>query len=97
MQIQSCCEGLNLQEHFSEVYFVSPHWNPCVEDQAIARCHRIGQTKTVNVFKFEMVGFVKDIEQDIAPISMEKYVNKIQNNKREISRMMLEPNIKNVD
>jgi len=97
MQIQTGCEGLNLQEHFSEVYFVSPHWNPCVEDQAIARCHRIGQTKTVNVFKFEMVGFVKDIEQDIAPISMEKYVNKIQNNKREISQMMLEPNIKNVD
>lgn len=97
MQIQTGCEGLNLQEHFSEVYFVSPHWNPCVEDQAIARCHRIGQTKTVNVFKFEMVGFIKDIEQDVTPISMEKYVNKIQNNKREISKTMLETNIKSID
>jgi len=54
LQIQSGCEGLNLQERFSEVYFVSPHWNPTLEDQAIARCHRIGQTKTVNVFRFYM-------------------------------------------
>ena len=44
LQIQTGCEGLNLQ-HFSEIYFVSPHWNPAVEDQAIARCHRIGQLK----------------------------------------------------
>ena len=90
MQIQTGCEGLNLQEHFSEVYFVSPHWNPCIEDQAIARCHRMGQKETVNVFKFEMVGFLKDNIKDIvAPISMEKYVNKIQNNKRIISREIL--------
>ena len=57
IQIQTGCEGLNLQHHFSEIYFVSPHWNPCVEDQAVARCHRIGQTKQVDVFKFEMSGF----------------------------------------
>jgi SNF2 family DNA or RNA helicase len=42
LQIQTGCEGLNLQEFYSEVYFVSPHWNPAIEDQAIARCHRIG-------------------------------------------------------
>ena len=56
LQIQTGCEGLNLQ-HFSEVYFVSPHWNPAVEDQAVARCHRIGQTRPVDVFRFQMVGF----------------------------------------
>jgi SNF2 family DNA or RNA helicase len=44
LQIQTGCEGLNLQE-YSEVYFVSPHWNPAVEEQAIARCYRIGQKK----------------------------------------------------
>ena len=42
LQIQTACEGLNLQ-HFQEVYFTSPHWNPAVEDQSIARAHRIGQ------------------------------------------------------
>jgi SNF2 family DNA or RNA helicase len=52
LQIKTGCEGLNLQQ-FSEVYFVSPHWNPAVEDQAVARCHRIGQTaQWVDVFRF---------------------------------------------
>jgi SNF2 family DNA or RNA helicase len=54
LQIQTCCEGLNLQDKYSEVYFISPHWNPAVEDQAVARCHRIGQKKMVSVFKFIM-------------------------------------------
>ena len=35
-------EGLNLQ-NYNDVYFTSPHWNPAVEDQAVARVHRIGQ------------------------------------------------------
>lgn len=89
IQIQTGCEGLNLQSNFSEIYFVSPHWNPCVEDQAIARCHRIGQTKPVDVFKFEMRGFNKDISDEIDPITLEKYVNKVQNIKREISNQIL--------
>ena len=53
LQIKTGCEGLNLQ-HFKEVYFVSPHWNPAVEDQAVARCHRIGQNDEVDVFSFKM-------------------------------------------
>ena len=52
MQIQAGCEGLNLQEHYSEIYFVSPHWNPAIEDQAIARCHRLGQKKEVNIYHY---------------------------------------------
>ena len=56
LQIQTCCEGLNLQQ-FSEVYFVSPDWNPSIEDQAIARCHRFGQTEPVIVFRFTMAPF----------------------------------------
>ena len=54
LQIQTACEGLNLQEHYSEIYFVSPNWNPAIEQQAIARCHRIGQQKRVYVFRFYM-------------------------------------------
>ena len=89
LQIQTGCEGLNLQHNFSEIYFVSPHWNPCVEDQAIARCHRIGQTKPVNVFKFEMHGFEKPKDSQIQPITLEKYVNSVQTLKRDISREIL--------
>ena len=61
LQIQTGCEGLNLQK-FSEVYFVSPHWNPAVEEQAIARCHRIGQTAETDVFRFYMNGFASASE-----------------------------------
>ena len=58
VQIQSCCEGLNLQQ-FSTVIFTSPHWNPAVEDQAIARAHRIGQRQEVRVFKYITAGLGK--------------------------------------
>jgi SNF2 family DNA or RNA helicase len=100
LQIQTGCEGLNLQEHFSEIYFVSPHWNPCVEDQAVARCHRIGQQKPTYVFKFVMSGFEpredpnkannKEDEEDIEePITLERYVDKVQNTKREIINQII--------
>ena len=59
LQIRTCSEGLNLQS-YSDVYFVSPHWNPCVEDQAIARCYRMGQTNGVRVFRFYMSDFVAE-------------------------------------
>lgn len=59
LQIRTCSEGLNLQS-YSDVYFVSPHWNPCVEDQAIARCYRMGQTNGVRVFRFYMTDFVAE-------------------------------------
>lgn len=54
LQVQMACEGLNLQHDYSEVYFVSPHPNPAVEDQAIGRCYRIGQKHTVVVHYFLM-------------------------------------------
>jgi len=57
LQIRTCSEGLNLQS-YSDVYFISPHWNPCVEDQAIARCYRMGQTNGVRVFRFYMTDFI---------------------------------------
>jgi SNF2 family DNA or RNA helicase len=85
LQIQTGCEGLNLQKYFSEIYFVSPHWNPAVEDQAIARCHRIGQELEVNVFRFEMEGFDKMDDQVLNPITLEKYVNRVQGSKRDIA------------
>jgi SNF2 family DNA or RNA helicase len=81
LQIQTGCEGLNLQENYSEIYFISPHWNPSVEDQAIARCHRIGQTKPVYVRRFEMSSFDSD-EEEVPTKSIDKYVNDIQEGKR---------------
>jgi SNF2 family DNA or RNA helicase len=88
LQIQTGCEGLNLQENYSEIYFVSPHWNPAVEDQAIARCHRIGQTKPVYVQRFEMCSFVPDEDQSMTR-TIDKYVNDVQAGKRIIASEIL--------
>lgn len=89
LQIQTGCEGLNLQENYSEVYFVSPHWNPSVEDQAVARCHRIGQTKEVQVFRFIMSGFEKELDEKVDPITLEKYIQTVQDSKRKIAEEIL--------
>jgi SNF2 family DNA or RNA helicase len=85
LQIQTGCEGLNLQENYSEIYFISPHWNPSVEDQAVARCHRIGQTKPVYVERFEMCAFAPSEEQEIPTMSIENYVGGVQDSKRTIA------------
>ena len=70
LQIRTCSEGLNLQS-YSDVYFVSPHWNPCVEDQAIARCYRMGQTSQVRVFRFYMTDFVAERSSGVAAVAGE--------------------------
>jgi SNF2 family DNA or RNA helicase len=53
MQIQTACEGLNLQD-YNEIHFVTPHWNPSVEAQAICRCWRMGQQKETHVYRYQM-------------------------------------------
>jgi SNF2 family DNA or RNA helicase len=101
LQIQTGCEGLNLQENYSEIYFVSPHWNPAVEEQAIARCHRIGQTKPVIVTRFIMGDFVDEKEREHKQeeedeqdkkkknTTIENYMLRVQNVKRDIMNSIL--------
>lgn len=92
LQIQTGCEGLNLQEHYNEIYFVSPHWNPAVEDQAIARCHRLGQKKQVEVYKFAMSSFLNvedDQEMMMESFSLDEYVTNIQDKKRNVASELL--------
>jgi SNF2 family DNA or RNA helicase len=95
LQIQTGCEGLNLQENYSEIYFVSPHWNPAVEDQAVARCHRIGQMKDVVVRRFVSSTFEKvepndaDESEEPEQVTMEGYVSKVQDYKRYLADQIL--------
>jgi len=89
LQIQTGCEGLNLQENYNEIYFISPHWNPAVEDQAIARCHRIGQTKSVFVQRFEMSSFVSSNE-DIDTKTIDRHVTDLQEYKRTIAKRIIQ-------
>ncbi|MFP4557781.1 MAG: DEAD/DEAH box helicase [Bacteroidales bacterium] len=51
--------GLNLTAA-DYIMVLDPWWNPAVENQAIARAHRIGQDKKVFVYRFISVGTVEE-------------------------------------
>lgn len=51
--------GLTLTEADMVILF-DPWWNPMVERQAMDRAHRIGQSKTVNVYKLVTKGTVEE-------------------------------------
>ena len=82
MQIQTGNEGLNLQQ-CNELYFISPGWNPCVEDQAVARSHRLGQTKPVYVYRYIMNGF----DDDSFTQNIENYCESVQKEKKELYKV----------
>lgn len=83
LQIQMGCEGLNLQ-YANEVYFVGPLWNPATEDQAVARCYRLGQKKTTHVFKFRMT----DIDRENDVYSMDNYMETKMKMKKELRSVL---------
>jgi hypothetical protein len=60
--------GLNLTAA-DYVYLVDPWWNPAVEQQAIDRTHRIGQTK--NIFAYRMI-CIDTIEDKILQLQERK-------------------------
>lgn len=68
--------GLNLTAA-DYVFVLDPWWNPFVEDQAIARAHRIGQTEKVVAVKF------------IAKDSIEEKILKMQEKKAALAGEIL--------
>jgi non-specific serine/threonine protein kinase len=69
--------GLNLTQA-TFVVLLDPWWNPFAENQAIARAHRIGQTKPVNVVRF------------IAKDTIEEKILSLQQKKKEISDAIID-------
>ena len=68
MSLKAGGVGINLTEA-DYVYLIDPWWNPAVEQQAIDRTHRIGQTK--KVFAYKMI--CKDtIEEKILQLQDKK-------------------------
>ena len=68
MSLKTGNAGINLTAA-DYVFLVDPWWNTAIQDQAIDRTHRIGQTK--NVFAYKMI--CKDtIEEKIVQIQSKK-------------------------
>ncbi|AEO68322.1 uncharacterized protein THITE_125023 [Thermothielavioides terrestris NRRL 8126] len=63
----------------SRAYLMEPHWNPTLEEQALARIHRIGQTREVTTVRF----YIRD--------SFEERVMELQNVKQQLARVLLSP------
>lgn len=62
--------GTGITLHAADyVFLLDPWWNPAVEDQAIDRVHRIGQTNTVFVYRMVTAG---TIEERIQALKAEK-------------------------
>jgi DNA polymerase III psi subunit len=36
----------------SQVYLIEPHWNPMIEEQALCRVHRVGQTRDITTIRY---------------------------------------------
>ena len=68
--------GLNLTAA-DYVFILDPWWNPSIEDQAIARAHRIGRTGNVFARKF----LTKD--------TIEEKINKLQERKKQLAEDIL--------
>ena len=59
MSLKAASLGLNLVVA-NHVILLDLWWNPTVEEQAIDRCHRIGQTRTVTVTRITVKDSVED-------------------------------------
>jgi len=71
-------EGLTLTAA-NHVFLLDRHWNPAVEEQAVARVYRLGQKRSVTVRSYNMKN------------SVESAIAASQDRKRELGSIMLRP------
>ncbi len=72
--------GLNLTAADTVIHY-DPWWNPAVEDQASDRAHRIGQTKSVFVYKL------------VAADTVEERIIQLQERKAELASIALDSEV----
>ncbi|KAI1273078.1 SNF2 family N-terminal domain-containing protein [Xylaria sp. FL0933] len=69
--------GLTLTEA-TRAYLMEPHWNPTMEEQALARVHRLGQKKEVTTIRF----YIRD--------TFEERVMELQKKKEDLAGLLLD-------
>ncbi|RBR07270.1 uncharacterized protein FIESC28_10769 [Fusarium coffeatum] len=77
ISINTGAVGLTLTEA-NKVHIIEPQWNPTIEEQAIARVVRMGQTRPVTVFKY------------ITEESVEQSIVKVQEKKTRIIKLSMQ-------
>ncbi len=78
--------GLNLTSA-DTVILVDPWWNPMIENQAIDRTHRIGQTRKVQVFRLITKGTVEEKIISLQQNKLELFQNVIDEGQSAIRLM----------
>jgi SNF2 family DNA or RNA helicase len=63
------CYSLNLTAA-SRVHLLEPQWNPSLEDQAMARAHRLGQTRPVTTIRYVMENSFEEVCGSCSPAAI---------------------------
>ncbi|CAM6123019.1 unnamed protein product [Calypogeia fissa] len=72
--LHAASTGLNIA-FANHVIMLDNWWNPTVEDQAVDRTHRLGQTKEVHVHFFQLEGSI-----DVQVLSLQESKQKMADN-----------------
>ncbi len=78
--------GLNLTAA-DTVILLDPWWNPMIENQAIDRAHRIGQTKKVQVFRLICKGTVEEKIISLQKSKLELFADVIEDGQSVLKSM----------
>ncbi|XP_024376643.1 DNA repair protein RAD5A isoform X1 [Physcomitrium patens] len=78
--------GINLTTA-SNAFLLDPWWNPAVEEQAIMRIHRIGQTKDVQVKRFIVKGSVEEKMQAVQARKQRMIAGALNNQEVRVARI----------
>jgi hypothetical protein len=76
------------------VHIVEPQWNPAIEEQAIARVIRMGQTRPVAIFKYITAGSIENVSlpffTTIMTANKNQTVVKLQEKKTRIIKLSMQ-------
>mmetsp|Transcript_10016 Transcript_10016/g.13805 ORF Transcript_10016/g.13805 Transcript_10016/m.13805 type:complete len:124 (+) Transcript_10016:75-446(+) len=87
--------GLNLTQA-NTVFLLDPWWNPAAEDQAVARIHRCGQKKPVNIFRFITQNTVEEKILELQKTKQEMMTTALTRYKRRTKKQMKADRIKRI-
>jgi SNF2 family DNA or RNA helicase len=54
----------------SRACLMEPQWNPSIEEQALARIHRLGQTRKVETIRFVVKDSIEDVRAYLSLFEM---------------------------